>query len=283
MEMKKLLESLEECGMAPMGGAPMDRGTPVSMNVSLNASGKEHVEDLINMMKNAGMGGAREVGADMMPMRMDMERLRDIVDGPKKLPAPDMDMEAEEGYDNEPDEQFGDLDAVTRSGDDLHKSKRAFAKAQDGDNAMAVEDEQTTLEQEILRALKADYAEKKTVKESIVEDGGEGPEDLLAAIDEEMKNPGKTIDNLQDVLNGTFDSMDSPEFERPRALIAKYLELVTNTDIDHYDDEDDPNHEDEPMIRRMRHGNLARHIREYDLGDYLAAAYHELDKVVRRS
>ena len=160
--MKKLLESLEECGMGMPPAPEMDRGNPVSMNVSLNASGKEHVEDLINMMKNAGMGGAKEVGADMMPMRTDMERLRDIVDGPKmKLPAPEeMDME-EEGYDNEPDEQYGSVDDAIMSGDDLHKKKKAYAKAQDGDNAMAVEDEQATLEQEILKALKADYAAKK--------------------------------------------------------------------------------------------------------------------------
>jgi hypothetical protein len=164
MEMKKLLESLEECGM-DMPPAPMDKGNPVSMNVSLNASGKEHVEDLIDMMKNAGMGGAKEVDADMMPMRTDMERLRSIVDGPKmKLPAPEeMDMEddiEEEGYDNEPEEQYGSVDDVIMSGDDLHKKKKAYAKAQDGDNAMAVEDEQATLEQEILKALKAEYAAK---------------------------------------------------------------------------------------------------------------------------
>ena len=74
------------------GGMPMvppmapqsqeDKGNPVTMNVSMNASGKEHVADLIDMMKNAGMEGAKEVGADIMPMRRDMERLRDIVKGP---------------------------------------------------------------------------------------------------------------------------------------------------------------------------------------------------------
>ena len=161
--MKKLLESLEECGMAPMGApAPMDRGTPVSMNVSLNASGKEHVEDLINMMKNAGMSAASQVKPDMMPamsMRHDMDKFRDIVDGPKMaLPAPEeMDMEddvEEEGYDNEPDEQYGSVDDVIPSGDDLHKAKKSYPKANGGDNPMA-------LEQEILRALKAEYAAKK--------------------------------------------------------------------------------------------------------------------------
>jgi hypothetical protein len=164
MDMKKLLESLDECGMneMPPMAPPMDQheGNPVSMNVSLNASGKEHVEDLINMMKNAGMGGAKEVSPDMMPMRRDMERLRDIVDGPKmKLPAPE-EMDTEEGYDNEPDEEYGSIDDVIGSGDDLHKSKKGYKAAAGGDNPMTTEDE-LTLEQEILKALKADYAEKK--------------------------------------------------------------------------------------------------------------------------
>lgn len=86
MEMKKLLESLQECGMNEMpveGGMPQQDGTPVSMNVSLNASGKDNVEDLISMMKNAGMGGAQEVGQDMMPMRHDIESFRGMVDGPE--------------------------------------------------------------------------------------------------------------------------------------------------------------------------------------------------------
>jgi hypothetical protein len=89
MEMKKLLESLEECGMneMPPMAPPVDKGQPVSMNVSLNASGKEHVEDLINMMKNAGLKDAEPVGAKMLAPRLDMERLRGIVDGDMDDPA----------------------------------------------------------------------------------------------------------------------------------------------------------------------------------------------------
>jgi len=83
--MKKLIESMDAiegpAGMPPMGAPEMDKGNPVTMNVSMNASGKEHVEDLIDMMKNAGMD-AKEVSPDHMPMRMDMERLRDLVDEP---------------------------------------------------------------------------------------------------------------------------------------------------------------------------------------------------------
>ena len=45
-----------------------------------------------------------------------------------------------EGYDNEPDEEYKAIDDVINSGDDLHRSKDAYAATQDGDNPMAVED-----------------------------------------------------------------------------------------------------------------------------------------------
>lgn len=233
------LDAINECppemgegGMPPMGSlpAPMDKGNPVTMNVSLNASGKEHVEDLINMMKNAGMNDAKEVGPDMMPMRMDMERLRDIVDEPKedvevdeggmkdqliqameKIAAddsgdllykalskgamgPDVQNYLQDMYDDvarenglhpdddhdqiemkmidqieadygmqewanspegvEGDEDYRDQDYMTNMmGDDLHKKKKAYKAAQDGDNAMAVE----SIKAQLMKAL----AEKK--------------------------------------------------------------------------------------------------------------------------
>jgi len=112
MDMKKLIESMdhiEECGMTEMPAslpAPeMDKGNPVTVNVSMNASGKEHVADLLDMMKNAGLGGAEPVGAKMLSPRMDMERLSSIMDEPgfddKEMPLPgdaEADMEeVEEG------------------------------------------------------------------------------------------------------------------------------------------------------------------------------------------
>ena len=187
------MDNIEECGtnegmpmVPPMPPQPAeDKGNPVTMNVSMNASGKEHVADLIDMMKNAGLKGAGEVSADMMPIRTDMERLRGIVDGPKDMddlkpgdqgePCPkcgkqhigasscmdsiETDDEAVAEYDNEPDERYGSIDDVIDSGDDLHKSKKAYAAAQDGDNAMAVEDEEA-LEQSIKDQLYAAIHEK---------------------------------------------------------------------------------------------------------------------------
>ena len=100
--MKKLMESLdriEECGMdeGPMPGAmppaPMDQGDPVRMNVNISAAGKDHVADLIDMMKNAGMKDAEPVSAKMLSPRMDMERLAGIMNGPKEELGEDDDPE----------------------------------------------------------------------------------------------------------------------------------------------------------------------------------------------
>ena len=83
------MDHIEECGMTEMPAMPaslpapeMDKGNPVTVNVSMNASGKEHVADLLNMMKNAGLGGAEPVGAKMLSPRMDMERLSAMMDEP---------------------------------------------------------------------------------------------------------------------------------------------------------------------------------------------------------
>ena len=126
MNMKKLIESMdhiEECGMAegPMGMAPpmsppapeMDKGNPVTVNVSMNASGKEHVADLLDMMKNAGLSDAAPAADAMMSPRMDMERLSGIMGKPAdglddkemNLPAiADLDGGEDESYANEMDE-----------------------------------------------------------------------------------------------------------------------------------------------------------------------------------
>ena len=160
MEMKKLLESLQECGIGespmamPPAAVPQDNGDPVRMNVNISAAGKDHVEDLLGMMKNAGLGDAKPVTPDMMPMRTDMERLRDIVDGPKDMddlkPGDQMDSietdaDSVEEFANSPegsqsDPEYKDTEYMTKDlSGGLNKEKKAYKKAQDGDNAMAVE------------------------------------------------------------------------------------------------------------------------------------------------
>ena len=96
MNMKKLIESMdhiEECGMnedpMPTAMPSADAGQPVSMNVSINASGKDHVADLIDMMKNAGMSAAEPVSAPSLGMRGDMEKFRSAMDDDPKIPGDD--------------------------------------------------------------------------------------------------------------------------------------------------------------------------------------------------
>lgn len=179
---QQLNESLDECGTMP--AAPMDRGNPVSVNVSMNASGKEHVEDLLRMMQQAGLGGAKEVQPDMMPMRMDMERLRDVVDGPKSLPAPEdekIDDEPLEGYENEPDEQYDDHETMIHDlSGGINRKKKAYRAAQDGDNAMAVED--------IAKQLYDALSEKKAKPDYIDIDGdGDTEEPMKKAVKDKEK------------------------------------------------------------------------------------------------
>ena len=154
--MKRLIESMdniEECGMNasadPMiAPQPADEGMPVSMNISLNASGEKNVSDLINMMKNAGLKDAEPVTPAMMPMRQDMERLNAIVGEPAE---PDMepsvgqeeigiDDEAEEAYDNAPDPEYADHQMMTKDlSGGLNREKKMHKPAAGGDNAMAIE------------------------------------------------------------------------------------------------------------------------------------------------
>jgi hypothetical protein len=114
------------------------------------------------------------------------------------------------------------------------------------------------------------FGKKKAVKESVFESEEEGVEDLLAAVEEEINDPGRHTDNLRDVLNATFEADDSPEFEKARAVIEKYLDLVDNADAG----------SEEDGIKPMRGNDVAHHIDMYDLTDRLQHAAAMLDKVV---
>jgi hypothetical protein len=151
--MKKLLESIDALegpmGMPPSLPAPeMDKGNPVTMSVSLNASGKDHVADLLDMMKNAGMSAAEPVSAKMLSPRMDMERLASIVGEPQDEPEMEEvedEIEVEGDYANEPDAQYGDMSDAIPNGNDMHKKKKSYPATAGGDNPMNTENIKATL------------------------------------------------------------------------------------------------------------------------------------------
>jgi hypothetical protein len=197
MNMKKLIESMdhiEECGMAegPMGMAPpapeMDKGNPVTVNVSMNASGKEHVADLLDMMKNAGLGDAAPAADAMMSPRMDMERLSGIMGKPEhdhdddkmNLPAiADLDGGEDESYANEMDDE-ADLDEGAMS--NIHAEIEAA-----GDRAQAVMDmiDKDGPEGKYLYGELEKLAAKEGTTLS-VDDEGSMPEDFLGDLLDDM-------------------------------------------------------------------------------------------------
>ena len=201
MNMKKLLESMQEideCGMdeAPMPAPsmappamPQNDGEPVRMNVNLSASGAEHVADLMDMMKNAGVGDSKPVGKAQLPMRMDMERLKGIMDepgdeDPNEELEPVDEIDTEEGYDNEPDERYGDMSDAIPDGNDLNRKKKSYVKAQDGDNAMALEN--------IKASLYAQLAEKKAKPDFLdVDKDGDKKEPMKKALKDKGGKPKK--------------------------------------------------------------------------------------------
>lgn len=173
---QELTESrrISECPPDQVAASPMatptSGGTPVSVNVNMTASGKEHVNDLLAMMKAAGLDNADQMKPDMMPMRQDMERLRGIVDEPEiagnddaegdqdlKAGLPAIAARAVGGaavnaltseedldeYDNEPDEEYRDHEYMTHDlSGGINRRKKSYSDAEDGDNAMAVHEKE---------------------------------------------------------------------------------------------------------------------------------------------
>lgn len=126
---------LEECG----GPMPMSMSNPgqqdsVNLSINMNGSGKGGIKDILDILRNIDNEGGDEIelpgialdidGPDHDHDHRDHERLMGGVG---------------EELANEPDEMYAGLDAAVPSGDDLHKSKAMFRRAQPGDNAMATE------------------------------------------------------------------------------------------------------------------------------------------------
>ena len=189
--MKTILESIQsvdECGMGE-GGMSMDMPSEpedkMSMNVNLNARG-DAVEDLIKLMGGAIAPQDAPVSMPMdMPVKaipggagidLDRDGNNDMEVGPmdhdremgdmKKMMklASDADMEAPaedepemEDWDNSPEEEYSDTKTMTKDlSGGINREKKAYAKAQDGDNAMAVE---TSIKEQLWAALNDKLAE----------------------------------------------------------------------------------------------------------------------------
>jgi len=127
--------AVAECGMPPMMGG-MPSSPPVTMNVSVNASGTENIRDLLDLLKGGDMmggddavsgpvgavlsiGGEEEHGEEESPMDMltrdDDERGEE--DG--EMFGDEEEVEIEE-YANSPEEEYAGDEVTKMKGNDLH-------------------------------------------------------------------------------------------------------------------------------------------------------------------
>jgi len=149
--------NLDECG--PMPSMPQQQGTPVSMNVTLNASGEQHVQELLRMMQLAGAKQAAPV-ADMhvgpSNDHDDMIHMMQLASEEAVEDTSEYDEVVAE-WDNTPEEEYKDHNYMTQDlSGGINRSKKAYAKAQDGDNAMAVE----AIKSDLRKALEEALAKK---------------------------------------------------------------------------------------------------------------------------
>jgi hypothetical protein len=113
----------------------------------------------------------------------EMAKLRDIMTAPAEE-------KAEETFDNEPEEKVSDIDTLVNvhSGG-LNRKKQAFAKAQDGDNAMAVED--TITAEDLTNSLRAQYESFKEAYQKEAKIAEAKPDFLDMDKDGDKKEPMK--------------------------------------------------------------------------------------------
>ena len=110
---------IAECGMGPMGIMGSPSTPPVTMNVSLNASGTENIRDLMNLLKGAdgeGNAVAGPVGVISVSGNDHVEPDADNFGGPSDDDADNLELEVDEVLANSPNEQYGSVSDMTDAG-----------------------------------------------------------------------------------------------------------------------------------------------------------------------
>lgn len=125
--------TVEECGMGMGPHEPMKQQDTVSMNVSMNGSGAGGIRDLMSILRNIENGDSdSDSGFDIEPEKFGDKDMDIIV---KKEPM----MSIDDDFANEPDEIYSSMDAVTRTGNDIHSKGKEAPKVNGGGNPMPVE------------------------------------------------------------------------------------------------------------------------------------------------
>jgi hypothetical protein len=113
----------------------------------IGATEPEHGSD----MDPGDMNKKMDVPGDDAMGSMQMAKMRDM------MTAPDEE-KAAETFANEPEEKVQDIDSlVNKHSGGLNRQKQQFPKSQDGDNAMAVTQEDRITEEELANSLRTQY------------------------------------------------------------------------------------------------------------------------------
>jgi hypothetical protein len=113
----------------------------------IGATEPEHGSD----MDPGDMNKKMDVPGDDAMGSMQMAKMRDM------MTAPDEE-KAAETFANEPEEKVQDIDSlVNKHSGGLNRQKQQFPKSQDGDNAMAVAQEDRITEEELANSLRTQY------------------------------------------------------------------------------------------------------------------------------
>jgi hypothetical protein len=225
-EMKKILESfnkvqVEECGTMPgaMGGMSQREGSPVSMNISLNASGKDNVDELMSLLKSAGLDGSSMPSSMSMPMPAKTM--------PMALAMDTAEME-EEGFSNSPDEEYSDTEYMTKDlSGGINGQKKMYKPAAKGDNPMAVE----SIKERLWAALK----EKKSKPDFLdMDKDGDKKEPMKKAVaDKKGAAPKKGVNPFakkdDKVKEGWDDMMKAVQDKEKEKGTGKFDSKKTST------------------------------------------------------
>ena len=144
------------------GEGKMMKKETVKEAIQISTDSPQEASMMMQILKLAGVQQVdpKMIGADEPKQDMDhddamgsmqMGKMRDM------MTAPDEE-KAAETFQNEPEEKVQDVDSlVNKHSGGLNRQKAQFAKAQDGDNAMAVAHEDKITEQDLANSLRTQY------------------------------------------------------------------------------------------------------------------------------
>ncbi len=136
-----------------------DKKETVKEAIQISADTPQEASMMMQLLKMAGVQpvDAKMIGADEPKHdmdqddamgSMDMAKMRDMVT------APDQEKQ-DETFANEPEEKVQDVDSlVNKHSGGMNRQKQQFPKSQDGDNAMAVAQEDRITEEELANSLR---------------------------------------------------------------------------------------------------------------------------------